>query len=69
MRLTNGLAKNRRTEFFISFCFAILLWFRPTDQNLADKRSINIGTLIYLWFRLTGFKYRFFAKPFPLQAI
>jgi len=42
MRLTNGLAKNRRTESFISFDFAILLQFRPTDQHLADKRSINI---------------------------
>jgi len=41
MRLTNGLAKNRRTEFFISFGFAILLLFQPMDQNLAGKRSIN----------------------------
>jgi len=42
MRLTNGLAKNRRTESFISFCFAILLQFRQKEQNLAGKRSINI---------------------------
>jgi len=34
----------------ISFCFAILLRFRPKDQNLAGKRSIGIGTLFNFGF-------------------
>jgi len=41
MRLTNGLAKNRRTEV-VQLYFTILLQFRQKEQNLADKRSINI---------------------------
>jgi len=40
-----GLAKNLPTEV-IELLFAILLQFQLTEQNLADKRSINIGTLI-----------------------
>jgi len=37
-----GLAKNRPTEF-IELLFAIMLQFRQKEQNLAGKRSINIG--------------------------
>jgi len=50
MRLTNGLAKNRRKESFISFDFAILLQFKLHCRNLAGKRSINIGTLFNFCF-------------------
>ncbi len=50
MRLTNGLAKNRLKVLNISFCFAILLRFRQKEQNLAGKRSMNIGTLFNFCF-------------------
>jgi len=40
-----GLAKNRRMEV-IELLFAILLQFRLTEQNLAGKRSMNIGLII-----------------------
>jgi len=50
MRLTNGLAKNWLKVLNISFCFAILLQFRQKEQNLAVKRSMNIGTLFNFGF-------------------
>ena len=41
-----GLAKKLADGLNINFCFAIVLQFWRTEQNLAGKRSINIGTLI-----------------------